>query len=211
MDTYKETFETWNKVASLYQEKFMDLNLYNQTYDFVCNSINNEKARLLEIGCGPGNITRYLLSKRPLFSVHGIDIAPNMIALAKQNNPGATFDVMDCRDIAGISSVYDGIIAGFCLPYLSPADVSKLISDCYALLNRQGLLYLSYVEGDPVNSGFQSGSSGDRTYFYYHTFGNIHQLLKDNNFGEPRSFKIDYKKENNSGEIHTVLIAKKEE
>ncbi len=49
MDTYKETFETWNKVASLYQDKFMDMDLYNDTYDFICDSIVKDKADLLEI------------------------------------------------------------------------------------------------------------------------------------------------------------------
>ena len=39
MDKYKETFKTWNKVASLYQDKFMELDLYNDTYDFICSSI----------------------------------------------------------------------------------------------------------------------------------------------------------------------------
>lgn len=60
MDNYEETFETWNKVASLYQEKFMDLDLYDDTYETVCGSVSKDKAALLEIGCGPGNITKYL-------------------------------------------------------------------------------------------------------------------------------------------------------
>ena len=97
MDRYKETYETWNKVASLYQDKFMDLDLYNSTYDYICETIPKEKARLLDVGCGPGNITRYLLSKRPDFDIFGIDIAPNMVALAKKNNPSAGFAIMDSR------------------------------------------------------------------------------------------------------------------
>ena len=95
MDNYKETFETWNKLASLYQDWFMDLDLYNDTYDFICNSITKENAKILDIGCGPGNITKYLLSKRPDFDIYGIDIAPNMIELAEKNNPAASFAVMD--------------------------------------------------------------------------------------------------------------------
>jgi len=87
MDNYKETFETWNKLASLYQDKFMDLDLYNDSYDFICKSIAKEKATILEIGCGPGNITKYLLSKRPDFDFYGIDIAHHMSELARINNP----------------------------------------------------------------------------------------------------------------------------
>ena len=67
MDHYKETFETWNKLASRYQEKFMDLDLYNETYDFICDSIIRPNAKILDIGCGPGNVTKYLLSKRAGF------------------------------------------------------------------------------------------------------------------------------------------------
>lgn len=87
VDIYNETFETWNKVAQLYQDKFMDLNLYNTTYDYVCNAIIKNKAKILEVGCGPGNITKYLLSKRPDFDILGIDILPNMIELAKKIIP----------------------------------------------------------------------------------------------------------------------------
>ena len=81
---YKQTFETWNKAAWRYQDKFMDLNLYNDTYDLICNYLNRPNSKILEIGCGPGNITRYILSKRPDLDVFGIDIAPNMIELAKK-------------------------------------------------------------------------------------------------------------------------------
>ncbi|MFN8864488.1 MAG: class I SAM-dependent methyltransferase [Flavobacteriales bacterium] len=87
MNKYEETFETWNNIASLYQDKFMGLDLYNETYDFICNTIDKPHAKVLEIGCGPGNITKYLLSKRPDFDIFGIDIAPNMVELARQNNP----------------------------------------------------------------------------------------------------------------------------
>ena len=37
MDRYTETFETWNKIATQYQDKFMQLDLYNYTYDFIIN------------------------------------------------------------------------------------------------------------------------------------------------------------------------------
>src|SRR5690606_29153072 len=128
MDNYKETFDTWNNIASIYQDKFMDLDLYNDTYDYICNSITKQKAKLLEIGCGPGNITKYILSKRPDFDIFGIDIAPKMTELAKWNNPTARFAVMDSRQICNLDTKYDGIIGGFCLPYLSQTESNELIS-----------------------------------------------------------------------------------
>lgn len=207
MDKYKETFESWNKVASLYQEKYMDLDLYDESYDFICNAISKEKAKILEIGCGPGNITRYLLSKRPDFNIFAIDIAPNMIKLAKKNSPGANFAVMDSRKIDTLKTKYDGIICGFCLPYLSQTDSAKLIADSYNLLNENGLIYLSFIEGDPDKSGFQTISTGDRSYVYYHNLDDLKTKLAESNFDEPKIFRVEYKKSADETDIHTILIA----
>ncbi len=209
MDIYKETFETWNKIASLYQDKFMDLDLYNDTYDFVCDSIDKANPKILEIGCGPGNITKYLLSKRPDFDIFGIDIAPNMIELASKSNPTANFAVMDSRQIDEIKTKYDGIVCGFCLPYLSQSDSQKLIGDCYNLLNENGLIYMSFVEGDPNKSDFQVGSSGDRIFFYYHNLDELKKQFVENKFEELQTFKVEYKKSETEIDIHTILTAKK--
>ena len=210
MDHYKETFETWNKIASLYEDKFMHLDLYNETYDFLCANVEKEGASVLEIGCGPGNIAKYLLSKRPDLSIFGIDIAPKMIELASKNNPTARFEVMDSRKIGELNTLYDAIVCGFCLPYLSPKDCEKLIFDSANLLTKNGLIYLSFVEGDPINSGFQVGNSGDRTYFYFHALDHIEEQLKTNNFLMIKTFKIDYEKSKNEIDTHTVLIAQKQ-
>jgi 2-polyprenyl-3-methyl-5-hydroxy-6-metoxy-1,4-benzoquinol methylase len=209
MDRYKETFESWNKFASLYQDKFMDLNLYDDTFDYICETIHKETPKLLEIGCGPGNITKYLLSKRADFDIFGIDIAPNMIELAKKNNPTASFAIMDCREISSLKSTYDGIVIGFCLPYLSQTDCIKLIADCSSLLNENGLIYLSFVEGDQTKSDFQVSSSGDRVYFYFHNLDELKTQLLKHKFDKLKTFKVDYKKTDSETEVHTILTARK--
>ena len=209
MDRYKETFETWNKVATIYQEKFMSLDLYNETYNFICNSIIKDNAKLLEIGCGPGNISKYLLTQRPDFNIYGIDIAPNMIELAQKNNPTANYSIMDTRNISEFKTKFDGIICGFCLPYLSYNDSVKLISDSYNLLNDYGIIYISFVEGDPNNSGYQFGSSGDRTYFYYHNLDQLKKQLIQSKFEELKVFKVEYNKSETEKDFHTIITAKK--
>lgn len=204
MDRYKETFETWNKLAALYQDKFMDLDLYDATYDYVCQTITKPNAKLLEIGCGPGNITKYLLSKRPDFAILGIDIAQNMIELTQQNNPTASFAVMDCRAIHTLEKGYDGIVGGFCLPYLSQAESSELIATSYNLLNENGLLYLSFVEGNPEDSDFKTGIGG-RVYFYYHDLEVLTSQLLNLKFKNIKTFKVKYKTSETTFDIHTIV------
>ena len=187
----------------------MGLKLYNDTYDLICNVVIKNKATILEIGCGSGNITKYLLSKRPDFNIFGIDISPNMIELAKINNPKANFAVMDSRNISEIETKYDAIVCGFCLPYLSETDSQKLIFEANYLLNNSGFLYLSFVEGDPNKSGFQAGSTGNRSYFYYHNLDQLKTQLLENSFEDLKIFKVEYKKSEKEQDIHTIITAKK--
>lgn len=208
MNPNQETFETWNKVAQQYQDKFMGMDLYNDSYELFTNSIPKSNSKLLEIGCGPGNISRYLLSKRPDYEIFGIDIAPKMIELAKQNNPTANFEVMDTREIKNLTTKYDGIINGFCLPYLSTKESEEFISNSYDLLNEQGVLYVSFVEGNPENSGFKVSNVG-RVYFHYHLLNEIKSQLSNHHFEEIKTIKVNYKTSETEFDVHTILIAKK--
>lgn len=209
MDRYKETFHTWNKVAPIYQARFMEMDLYNETYDIICEVIENKNAKILEIGCGPGNITKYLLTKRPDFKIFGIDIASNMIELARANNPTALFKIMDIREINKIPENYDAIICGFCLPYVAPKDCKKFFADANKLLTENGMLYLSFVEDNGDKSGFRVSSSGDRVYFYYHKIDEFQTSLQQNSFEVLKAFKLNYNRSETELEIHTILIAKK--
>ncbi|WP_026450683.1 class I SAM-dependent methyltransferase [Aequorivita capsosiphonis] len=210
MDKYQETFNTWNKVAKIYQEKFMILDLYNDTYDSFLDLMQNPNSSVLEIGCGPGNITNYLLSKNANLKIKGIDISENMIELAKKNNPTAEFEVMDCREIDSLNTKFDAVICGFCIPYLSQSDCEKLIADCKNLLNNAGILYLSFVAGDYKDSGFISGSSGDRVYFQYHNLDMIKNELKANSFEINKLFTKKHIKAEGVDEDHTIIILTKQ-
>ncbi len=209
MDHYQETFKTWNKVADLYADKFMELDLYNDTYDAFCKVVPIQNSKILEIGCGPGNISKYLLSKRPDFNLLGIDIAPNMIKLAQKNNPSAIFKTMDCRNIVELETKFDAIICGFCIPYLSNSDCVTLIKNCHHLLSKKGILYLSFAEGDPTLSGYQTGSQGDKMYFFYHSTDYLTKVLVRHQFSIVNSFYKDYTKKDKTAETHKIMIAKK--
>lgn len=209
MDKYRETFETWNKLASLYQEKFMLLDIYNESYDYICESVTKPNARILDVGCGPGNITKYLLSKRPDFNILGIDMAPNMIKLAQENIPNASFRVMNIDKIPDLDTKFDSIVCGFCIPYLSEDECNTLILDAKELLHMGGYLYLSFVEGEPALSGFKTGSTGDRTFFYYHKLIKIQEQLILSGFGDIKIFKVGFNRSEADHEEHTIVIAKK--
>ena len=209
MDKYIETFDSWNRMASRYEDQFIDLDLFDHSYQFIVSSIKRANAKILEIGCGPGNISKYLLSRRSDLQIHGIDVAPKMIDLAKNNNPSAHYEIMDARNIDQLLTKYDGIICGFCLPYLSQKDSEKLIVDSLNLLHKNGLLYLSFIEGDENKSGYQTGSTNNRCYVYYHHLNKLENHLLNTGFQILNIFKVDYTRSNGETEIHKIITAKK--
>lgn len=182
MDKTKVAVGVFNKHAQKYQDKFMDVDLYKDSFDIFCNAIKKENASILELACGPGNITQYLLSKRPDFSVLATDLAPNMIALAQKNNPKANCKIMDSRNLLSLHQSFDGIMCGFCLPYLSKEEAMQLIGDAYKIINDSGALYISMMEDDYTKSGLEKGSAGDEIFMHYHQADYLTTTLLNNGF-----------------------------
>jgi ubiquinone/menaquinone biosynthesis C-methylase UbiE len=169
----------FDKHALEYEQRFMDVSLYAEMLNTFCDSIMKKEATILELACGPGNITRYLLDKLPELKITATDLSTNMLELAKKNTPEATFELMDCRDIDKLSKKFDGIVCGFCLPYLDKEEALKLIKDSASVLSENGVLYISTIEGDYSTSGLTTNSHGDSVYMYYHEEKYLKQAIEE--------------------------------
>jgi ubiquinone/menaquinone biosynthesis C-methylase UbiE len=210
MDHVQSAKELFDKRAKEYQEKYMNLELYHDSFDMFCSRMP-ANAPVLEIACGPGNITQYLLRKRPDLKIFGTDIAPNMVTLAHQNNPAAHFEVLDGRDILKIDKKFDGIVCGFGLPYFSRENAIKLISDSSKLLSPGGTLYLSTMEDDYVKSGMQTSSQGDHLFMYFHEGKYLLDALMENGLLPISVTRQEYPTLNDEKIIDLLIIAKKGE
>lgn len=208
MDKSQSAVNIFNKYAKEYADKFMDVNLYANTFDFFCDTVQNQNAEVLELACGPGNITKYILNKRPDFKILGLDLAPNMVELAKVNNPSAEFKIMDCRDILKLKKMFDALMCGFCLPYLSKEETVQLIKDASTLLKSEGIFYISTMEDDYSKSGFKKGSKGDEIYMHYYQGDFLTDTLIENGFTVLKTERI-YSQMLEEPVTDLVLIAKK--
>jgi len=175
--------EAFDKSAKIYAQKFMNVSLYAEPFKIFCANLKVDDASILDIACGPGNITQYLLAQQPAYRILGIDISSNMLELAQANNPGAQFQFMDCREIGTLEQKFDGITCGFCLPYLTREEAIELIKNVSMLLNPSGVFYLSTMEEDANNkSRYQISSTGDRVYVHYHREDYLTTALLQNGF-----------------------------
>lgn len=209
MDKNKVAVALFNKLAEGYQEKYMDVNLYSDSFDFFCKTIEKENAEIFEIACGPGNITKYLLDRRPDFRILGTDLSENMLALARKNNPTATFEIMDCRAIGSISKKYDGIMCGFAMPYLTKEESLQLISNAAEILNPNGLLYISTIEDDYAKSTFKKGSTGEEIFMHYHEAGYLTEALQRHGFKVLKVDRKEYKIADGTETTDLILVTQK--
>lgn len=209
MDKTKIAVDVFNKLAELYQSKFMDVSLYHDSFTVFCNAIKKSNAEVLELACGPGNITKYLISQRPDFKIVATDLAPNMVELAKINNPSAECVLMDSKNIGNLNQNYDALMCGFLLPYLSKEEAIQLISDATKILTKDGVIYISTMEDDYSTSGFRKGSTGDEIYMHYHQADYLMEALKNNGFELIEEQRKVYPANDGSDTVDLILIARK--
>jgi len=211
MDTFKISIKRFDEFASEYAERFMNIDSYRKHFNIFCDLTENRQPKILELACGPGNVTRFLKQRFQDSEITAIDLAPRMIDTAKRMVSGVDFKVMDVRDIKTLDSQYDSIMCSFCLPFLSKSDTNKLISDCSEKLKKNGILYISTMEGDESKAGFESTSfSGDsKVYFNYHKRQDLERYLVDNGFLIKYNVCQDYYESDGSIIIDLIVISMK--
>ncbi|GIU44308.1 SAM-dependent methyltransferase [Shewanella sairae] len=182
MDYNQQSVNIFNRKAQRYQDKYMDLSSCIDTFSAFIAGLSKSKSRVLELGCGPGNISHYLLKQNPEFSILATDLAPNMLALAKQNNPSVEVMLLDCRELNCLQERFDGIMCGFCLPYLTQQQAFNLIRDAARRLLENGVLYISCMEGCELAPKIDVSDNSDKMYTYFHRGETLVSALKGAGF-----------------------------
>ena len=211
MNAFDLSVKRFDEFASEFADRFMNIDAYRSHFEQFCDMLESQQPAILELGCGPGNVTRFLKQRFPESAMMAIDLAPRMIEIARQTVEGVNFQVMDVRHIRSLDGQFDGIMCAFCLPFLSQEDTGQLIADCSDKLKDNGILYISTMEGDASKAGFESTSfSGDaQVYFNYHTGEDLEKLLIANGFSLVQLVRQDYHEPDGSVLTDLILIARK--
>lgn len=213
MENFNVSVQRFNEFAEEYFQRFQSIEAYSKSLDRFCSLIKKKKPKILELGCGPGNVTSFLKSRFPESKITAIDLAPGMIEIARKQLTEVDFFVMDVRDISVIPVKFDAIKCSFCLPFLSKSDAFRLIGDCSKLLNQRGVLYLSTMEGDEQKAGFEttSFSGNSEIYFNYHLQKDLEDVLIQSGFSIEQFKLQDYNEPDGSITTDMIIIALKEQ
>ncbi len=178
MDTCQISVNTFDRLAETYAQKYLALDTYDAYYRQFCLHVARQGATVLDVACGPGNVSAFLVRERPDLQVLGIDLAPRMVQLAQTHVPSASFLLHDCRHLADLGRVFEGIAYAFGLNYLNQEDAEQFFESLSKVLAPNGVLYLSAMSGPTEHSGLQTSSSGDPIYMYYRPRQEIERLVQ---------------------------------
>ena len=209
MENFDVSVQRFDEFAEEYASRFDNVSGYLDQLSWFVSQVKTTSPAILELACGPGNVTKFLKNHFPESRILAVDLAPKMIELAQKALPEVDFRVMDVRDISVISEKFDVVMCSFCLPFLSRADAAKLIADCSSLLNKGGVVYFSTMEGDETRAGFEATSfSGEaEVFFNYHREADLQEAFEKAGFKVDRLDRQEYIEPDGSVTIDMIFIA----
>lgn len=132
-----------------------------QNLEMIRRRLKNKK--ILEIGCGTGSFLASLHSDLGCIG-HGIDISGEMIAAARERNPGPTFTVMDSAKLRFDDDSFDYVVFNYVLHHVydlrATIDEAKRVGRHVIIyescaFGSQPLKYLSNLYWKAVDGGYQ--------------------------------------------------------
>jgi SAM-dependent methyltransferase len=103
------------------------------------------RGRVGDLGCGPGRITTYLAGRG--LDAFGIDLSPEMVAVARSSYPGLSFEVGDLFNLDLPDGGLGGALAWYSLVHTPPEDLAKVFAEIHRVLAPGGLLLHAFKVG----------------------------------------------------------------
>lgn len=173
-DIIENSKNFWNQVHSNNRRDSIKIDDWLDNFSDI---IENCKTPIIDLGCGSGNDTLYLLNKGK--EVIPCDLSKNSIDSIKKEFPeikdALCFNMLDGLPFKDSSC--DLIIADLCLHYFTEADTKKVLKDIQRVLTKNGHLIFRVNSVNDVNHG--AGQGLEVEHHLYLTSDNIYKRFFD--------------------------------
>ena len=173
----RETVKIFDDAAQRYQDKYMDVSSYENSLSLFCESLSSLESSILDVACGPGNVAKFVIDIVPGAKILASDLSPKMLQLTKINVPKAETMLMDAKDLGTLDRKFDGVLSSFIFPYLSKNEVVKFIADVKDIINENGIIYISTMQGKNEDSGYVGPEDGVQMFMNYHEVSYLEETL----------------------------------
>jgi predicted TPR repeat methyltransferase len=202
------TIESYNQSAVAYENTIAKIANYDESYGYFFELLNNDDS-VLDLACGPANISLKLKQALPEVFITGVDLSEKMVALAKRNILDGNFITADIVSYKS-EKPNNAIIIGFALPYLTFEESQILIENTSFNLCDNGKIYISFMDGEKEGYETPSFNQSVQVYIYYHKHSRIRNLLQNSGFKILKEWILDYLELDGSVTKDIVIIAEKE-
>ena len=120
----------------------VDRNMARLLVDLVGGQSAGGQARVLDAGCGPGQVTKMLQSWG--CDAVGVDAAEKLIDLARTAYPALVFTVGDLRALPYPDQDFDAVVARYSVIHTAPDEVPTVISELARVLRPGGCLLVEF-------------------------------------------------------------------
>lgn len=125
---------------------------------------SREDAQILDAGCGAGRMSRYLADRG--CGVHGVDLSPGMVAMARRDHGDLRFTVGSLTDLPYPHGRFAGVMLWYSIIHTPPAGLHRIFAEATRVLR----------PGGHVLVGFQSGEGTRDVSGAYRRFGHDIEL-----------------------------------
>jgi SAM-dependent methyltransferase len=150
MNDNKRIIDCYNKTAENYAAKFID-ELSKKHLDRILLQAfakkNGGKGRLIDLGCGPGQTTRYLAGCG-ITDIIGTDLSPGMIDVAKKINPQLSFETADMLSLPYDEHAFGSAIAFYAIVHFNYSQLEIAFREIKRVLKNGGEFLFSFHIGD---------------------------------------------------------------
>ena len=140
---------TYDRVARPYAEQFLhelDRKPFDRELLDRLAARLKHRGRVCDVGCGPGHVGRYLADRG--VDVFGLDLSPEMVAMARELNPAMRFEQGDLRGLPLPDGALAGIVAFYSIIHLERDAVGGALREFARVLISRGVVLLAFHGGD---------------------------------------------------------------
>ncbi len=154
MQEQKNIIDCYNKTAENYAGAFID-ELDKKPFDRMLlkafGEQNKSKGKLIDLGCGPGQTTKFLFNNG-IQNIVGTDISAEMVKVAARLNPNINFEQADLLQLNYPDNSFGSAIAFYAIVHFDYAQIKKALNEVKRVLLPGGEFLFSFHIGNEIVS-----------------------------------------------------------
>jgi ubiquinone/menaquinone biosynthesis C-methylase UbiE len=171
--------DTYAKIAQAYTDELFDDKADLPFVDRLVSALPRG-ARVLDVGSGPGQFSKYLKEKG--FKVKGIDVSDEMLAIARSKVSDVPFAKMDMRKLEFADRTFDGILAAYSIIHISTPELPGVLSEIKRVLKPEGHALFIVQEGEADQVVDEPLAEGEKVFMNFFSKERLNDLLTSAGF-----------------------------